>query len=234
MDIFLTNGPAGNGAHLLGSDPATASIPPALRGTFDVVRIAGLGGVLRENEWRTLLANLYTALKPGGYVVAVEGDPVAYTERRPPPLAGVAHDLTAAMSGPSALAQINCVLTGAALQQQLVVDLSYRLGQLLQTAGFHVKGCSRALGPTGGLCSRYTGLRGTPLHDLRATATTIVCEAIEALSRTLLSRGRLQAPLSTSIGTEEGRASLARGAQAQVQEGVLLLFAEWVAQRPIS
>ena len=84
------------------------------------------------------------------------------------------------------------------------------------------------------LCSRYTGLRGTPLHDLRATATTVVCEAIEALSRTLLARGRLQAPLSTPIGTEAGRASVARGAKAQVQEGVLLLFAEWVAQKPMA
>ncbi|KZV65043.1 hypothetical protein PENSPDRAFT_656123 [Peniophora sp. CONT] len=190
--------------------------------------------MLREDGWRTLLTNLYVALKPGGYVVVLEGDPVAYTEKRPPPLAGTGHDLTAAMSGSSALTQVNCLLTGAALQRQLVVDLSYRLGHLLQTAGLRVTACSRALGPTGTLCSRYTGLRGTPLHDVRATATTIVCETVEALSRTLLSRGRLEAPLSTPIGTEEGRASVARGAKVQIQEGVLFLFAEWVAQRPMS
>ena len=112
-------------------------------------------------------------------------------------------------------------------------SLSNRLGHLLQSTGLRVVGCSRALGPTGTLCSRYTGIRGTPLRDIRATATAVVSEAIEGLSRALLARGRLQAPLSTAIGTEEGRASLAHGAKAQIQEGVLFLFAEWVAQRPV-
>ena len=62
LEIFLVGGPAGNGTHLLGSDPANISIPATLRGTFDIVRVAGLGGVLRESGWRTLLANLYVAL----------------------------------------------------------------------------------------------------------------------------------------------------------------------------
>ena len=68
-------------------------------------------------------------------------------------------------------------------------SLSNRLGHFLQSTGLRVVGCSRALGPTGTLCSRYTGIRGTPLRDIRATATAVVSEAIEGLSRALLARG---------------------------------------------
>jgi SAM-dependent methyltransferase len=117
----------------------TEPFPKALHGTFDLVHMTYLVYALAEPKWNLALRNVRDVLstlalrtcwwrgltganlEPGGYLILMESDPVAYTPRHPPPPDGQPHDFTACMGGPTPVHKLNSVFTGMALMNGFVV-----------------------------------------------------------------------------------------------------------------
>ncbi|KAI0036171.1 S-adenosyl-L-methionine-dependent methyltransferase [Vararia minispora EC-137] len=236
-DVLISRFPPSEILHPLGirsfQQDVTQPFPNALHGTFDLVHMSSMAFTLNENQWQLALRHVCDVLKPGGYLILVELDPISYTPASPPPPDGRPHDVSTSMMGGSALSKINCVLTGMALKSRFYVDLSYRFPSLLQAAGLQPVAKERAICPYGTLCNTYTGLRGTPLHAMRNRSTESLYGLLDSLSRVLMQRSWLEVPLGVHIQTEDQRRALLNELRHAVTYGVLIIASEWVVQRPI-
>ncbi|KAI0317273.1 S-adenosyl-L-methionine-dependent methyltransferase [Amylostereum chailletii] len=209
----------------------TQPFPEDMRGTFDLVHMTYLVYALPEAAWQRALRNVYDVLKPGGYLVLKESDPVIYTPRNPPPAEGATHDLDACMDGPSVVHAMNSIFTGLALKSGFVVGLSYRFADLLAAASFHVVASERALSPTGALCATQRGLRDAALAEFAEFSAENMNTVFDVLSKVLLSKGALEAPRGVVVGGEEERVRLLGKIREVVDEGTLVVMSEWVAQK---
>lgn len=118
---------------------ATQPFPGDLHGTFDLAHIALFTFVMTAEGWAKVLKNVYQLLstdhrsrtiqvlfanpirtEPGGYVVIVEADPVAYTDDNPPPPAGTEHDFDARLDDKTAAGLWTKLFLGFSLKSNFV------------------------------------------------------------------------------------------------------------------
>ncbi|KZV64552.1 hypothetical protein PENSPDRAFT_656499 [Peniophora sp. CONT] len=207
--------------------------PAELRGTIDLVNMNYLVYALTEDKWKIALKNVHDVLKPGGYLILRESDPVFYSASNPPPPDdGTPHDLPAHINGTAAVHKMNSILTGFAVKSGFVVGLSYRFPELLQSAGLITAHRKRLLLPTGDLCDTFPTARGSSMTPMKASSVENLDAVFDMLSKIWLDRGMLEVPAGTKIESEEGRQAVLKELHERAVEGVLVVQTEIVAQRP--
>ncbi|KAH8991728.1 S-adenosyl-L-methionine-dependent methyltransferase [Lactarius akahatsu] len=211
----------------------TKPFPDEMLGTFDLVNMNYLGFGLTVQGWPLALQNLRDLLKPGGHLILRDGDPFLFTHENPPPLEGQEHDIVTYTQGKSALATINRLYSGWALQQGFVLGLSYHMQKMLQDASLPVLSSLRVLVPHGNYCMSHKGLHGSPLSEYTAFSLQSFSQVINVLSLALMEAGCLELGDGTLIADEEERLALVKELQDFAEGGILFLLSEWVVVRPL-
>ncbi|VDB89423.1 unnamed protein product [Peniophora sp. CBMAI 1063] len=207
--------------------------PADMHGTFDLVNMNYLVIALTEDKWGIALKNVHDVLKPGGYLILRESDPVFYSASSPPPPDdGTPHDLPSQINGTTVVHKMNSMLANFAIKNGFVVGLSYRFPEFLEHAGLRIARRKRVLMPTGDLCDSYTTARGASMASLKATSIDNIDMALDGLSKALLDKGMLEAPVGTKIESEQKRLEMMKEVHERVAEGLLVVQMEVVAQRP--
>ncbi|VDC01100.1 unnamed protein product [Peniophora sp. CBMAI 1063] len=211
----------------------TKPFPDDMKGTFDLVHTAALVVALTEDDWNNMLKNVYDLLAPGGYLVVADSDLIVYTAEDPPPPDGTPHDLDARIGGPTIVHAIDNILVGLARERGFVIGLSYRLRDMLRAAGFSILSRQRVLVPNGALLDTQLSANGNSLARFRKPVTENPSPnpLMDAVTRLLLSQGKLEAPKGVTIDNEEDRVAFLKAAQQAMDDGVLAVASEWVAQK---
>ncbi|VDC01092.1 unnamed protein product [Peniophora sp. CBMAI 1063] len=202
-----------------------------MKNTFDLVHMSALVFALTEEGWKRMLRNVYDVLAPGGYLVMADSDLLLYTADEPPPQDGIPHDVEARRSGPSTIHSINNIMAGLALERGFVIGLSYRLTEMLSEAGFTVLSRQRALVPNGALLELQPSVRGNSLAHFRKPAAENGFTTLDTVTSVLLNKGELEAPRGVAIRDEDGRSKFMDDAKRAMNEGMLVVASEWVAQK---
>lgn len=96
--------------------------PAEMQGTIDLVNMNYLVYALTEDKWRLALKNVHDVLKPGGYLILRESDPIFYSVSSPPPPDdGTPHDLLTQVNGTTPVHKMNSILTSFAIKSGFVV-----------------------------------------------------------------------------------------------------------------
>ncbi|VDC00855.1 unnamed protein product [Peniophora sp. CBMAI 1063] len=207
--------------------------PAELQGTVDLVNMNYLVYALTEEKWKLALKNVHGVLKPGGYLILRESDPVFYSASSPPPPDdGTPHDVQAQINGTTSVHKMNSILTGFAVKSGFVVGLSHRFPGLLQGAGLTVAHRKRLLLPSGELCNTFPTARGRSMAPMKSSSVENLDAVFDMLSKVWLDRGMLEVPAGTKIESEEKRQAILKELHERAMEGVLVVQTEIVAQRP--
>ncbi|KAE9388896.1 hypothetical protein BT96DRAFT_980893 [Gymnopus androsaceus JB14] len=186
------------------SQDVTKPFPAEMEGTFDLVHMTLLVFALTTDGWKAALENCRKLLKPGGLLMLTEVDPIIYSSHKPPPPSEAPeHDPVNAMAGPTWRHKHNSIYTGAALRNGFIVGLTHRLPKMLQAASFSVLEFDRITVPVGKLCHEYRGFRGDSLAEFENISLENTDIMLDGLSRGMLKKNILEAPLGNLISTEE-------------------------------
>ncbi|KZV68893.1 hypothetical protein PENSPDRAFT_609395 [Peniophora sp. CONT] len=209
----------------------TKPFPEEMRGTFDLVHASALVLALTEDGWKSMLKNVWDVLAPGGYLILADSDLLAYTAEDTLPPENTPHDIEERVSGTTPIHSLNSIIAGTAMVSGSVIGLSYRLKDMLNDASYSIISRHRVFVPTGALLESRTSLHGNSLARFRKTFSANPVTMLDTITSVLLSQGQLEAPRGVQITTEEGRlAFLSEVAQA-IDEGILVVTSEWVAQK---
>jgi len=179
------------------------------------------------------LRNIYSLLKPGGYLLIRDGDLITYNRETPPPPEGQEPNIAASLQGTSNVANINRIFAGEALKRGFVVGLSCHLQRMLAEASFIVLSSQRVSAPFGNCCDFYKSRNGTrPLSEYKAFSIANYMRTLNTISQAAIRRGPLVLADGTRITSEKGRLALMEEIKRSVTEGGFMIASDWVAVRP--
>ncbi|KAJ7473136.1 hypothetical protein B0H11DRAFT_2037390 [Mycena galericulata] len=211
----------------------TKPFPAEYHGSFDLVHISFLVLCLTEEGWNIALANVHRLLKPGGLVMIDELDPVMFKDEyhsRPAYTGEQGYDLRECMMGTTWLHKLNCLYTSFSLQNSFIVGLSFRLGDMLQQAGFTIEKRLVGTGAVGKMCRVLKGADGGSLAEYEETSVDGTMFLLTKLGAIMRQKGTAEVPLGNRITTEEEIASVLREIQQGLQsEGAIIPGACFVA-----
>ena len=102
---------------------------------------------------------------------------------------------------------------------------------MLREAGFSVLSRQRALVPNGALLETQPSVCGNSLARFRKPASENPNTTLDTVTSVLLSKGKLEAPRGVIIQSEEERLAFLDAARQAMEEGMLVVASEWVAQK---
>ncbi|KAJ7649208.1 S-adenosyl-L-methionine-dependent methyltransferase, partial [Mycena rosella] len=182
----------------------TKPFPTEFHGTFDLVHMCFLVLCLTEDGWTSALANIYTLLKPGGRVMIDELDPGLFKEGQYlRPADGGSYDLKKCMTGKSWINKLNCLYTGFVLKNNFIVGLSFRMGGMLEKAGFTVEGRQVGTGAVGKLCRVVKGLDGGSMAAYEESSVDNMEFVVKQFADIMLKNGTLEVPPGNRVADEE-------------------------------
>ncbi|KAF8217586.1 hypothetical protein K438DRAFT_1557844, partial [Mycena galopus ATCC 62051] len=203
------------------------------QGKFDLIHVACLVICLTEEGWVSALGNFAKILKPGGIVLMDEADPVFFSNKQSlPAFDAVGYNLSEYMDGTSWVHKANCLYTGFSLQNGFVVGLTFRLGAMLEHAGFTVEKSERAAVTFGKLCRSETGLDGGSLVTYEEFSLRNLEFILAHVARGMLQKGTLEVPRGKIVTREEDMKETLQEIQAGLREdGAIVLGAYFVARK---
>ncbi|KAJ7071878.1 hypothetical protein B0H15DRAFT_957435 [Mycena belliarum] len=197
---------------------------------FDLVHMRFLTLCLTPEGWRAALANIHTLLAPGGQVLLDEVDLILFKEGQYS--AGSSYDLDKYTGGPSWIDKANCMYTSIALRNDFVLGSSFRLGPMLERAGFTVAETEVAPTPIGKLCRKVAGLRGDSIAAYEALSADNFIFVLREFATRTLRGGRLEVQRGTRIVEKEAlEAVLEEVRQGVRTEGAVVMCAYFVARK---
>ncbi|KAJ6590123.1 hypothetical protein DFH09DRAFT_1259755 [Mycena vulgaris] len=207
--------------------------PTEYHGKFDLVHVSYLVLCLTEEGWHAALANINTLLIPGGRLMIDELDPVLFKDGQYSlPVDDEGYDLEKCMAGTSWIGKLNCLYTGFILRNNFVVGLTFRLGGILEQAGFAVEATEEGLLPLGKLCRDFNGLGGGSLAEFEDFSTFNIEFSVKHFVAIMLKNGTLEVPRGHRVTDEEDiTAVLGEVIEGVKTEGAIVVGRYFVAKK---
>ncbi|KAH9889264.1 hypothetical protein C8Q73DRAFT_152384 [Cubamyces lactineus] len=209
----------------------TMPFPKYLHGKFDLVHISFLLMCLTKDGWKQALRHCNDVLKLGGMIMIDEADPVLYAHPSSlPPDDGAGHDLKRALTAAGWIGQANRICVGMSIANDFLIDISFRLPELLRLAGFDVQYSVRKVFPNGPPCrSILSGPIAAEYEEFTVTNFMFICKYLAAA---LLAQGKLYSPDGTLVATEEAKEKiLVDVTNGLRQEGGVTIASCYVARK---
>ncbi|KAJ7112780.1 hypothetical protein C8R43DRAFT_1138840 [Mycena crocata] len=210
----------------------TKPFPRQLQGMFDLIHASFLVSGLTAEGWISALANCRNLLKPDGIILLDETDALFLPEGSESDAALLDEDPKKHLTGDTWIQKANCLYTGYALEKELIVRITSRLGSMLESGGFRVeesKTTAMAMGP---LCRSRLGVAGGSLAQYEMFSVENVEHILAHTAAHLFKTGTLEAPKGTRIKSEaEMTAVLKEIGDGIRTEGALALVRYFVARK---
>ncbi|CDO77840.1 hypothetical protein BN946_scf184717.g2 [Trametes cinnabarina] len=195
----------------------TRPFPDTLQATFDLVHVSFLFLCLTKDGWQKALRNCYDVLKPGGFLLIDEADPVVYSDMTSaPPEDAEGHDLEKCLQAPGWVSEANRIYAAFAIENGFFVDMTFQLSRLLRDAGFDVIDTKRVVAPAGRACHTLKPeLVENGLEDFSVENLSFI---FEHLGAALLAKGKLCMPDGSVVTSSEELKSMVQDVKQGFRE----------------